>query len=366
MPTKSANDLRKQVGQLLILGFERTECDARLSRLLRDLRPGGVILFARNIADARQTHRLLKDCEATVGGPLFRCVDLEGGTVDRLREAIAPTPSAAEAAATGNRRLFRRHGRLLGEEARALGFNVDFAPVLDLRLPASQKVLGTRTASTEPARVVTYAREFLRGLNAAKVLGCGKHFPGLGAASLDSHFELPIIKKPWRRLWAEDLVPYRQLKNVPSFVMVAHAAFPAVTGNRTPASMSRKWIEDVLRKRIGYRGLIVSDDLEMGAAQAAGSIEDVAVAAVRAGADMFLVCRKEDLVRRAWEAVVHEAERDQRFALEVEQSAARVMARKRRARELRGLAPAPDRKKVEGLRRAVAGLWKQVHRELAL
>jgi beta-N-acetylhexosaminidase len=366
VPTQSANDLREQVGQLLILGFEGKECDARVRKLLTDLRPGGVILFTRNMVEARQTHRLLKDCEATVGSPIFRCVDLEGGTVDRLREVIAPAPSAAEVAATGDRKLFRRHGRLLGEEARALGFNVDFAPVLDLRLPASQKVLGTRTASTEPAKVSAYAREFLRGLSAAKVLGCGKHFPGLGAASLDSHFELPVIDKSWRKLWAEDLLPYRQLKTALSFVMVAHAAFPAVTGNRTPASLSRKWIVEVLCKKVGYRGLVVSDDLEMGGVQTAGSIEDVAVATLRAGADMFLVCRTEDLVRRAWEAVVREAERDRRFTLQVEQAGARLRARKQRAPELRGSAAAPDKKKVERLRRAVEGLRTQVHKELAL
>ncbi|HXE90408.1 MAG TPA: beta-N-acetylhexosaminidase [Terriglobales bacterium] len=364
MPTQSAHDLREQVGQLLICGFEGTECDARVRRLLTDLRPGGIILFTRNIADARQTHRLLKDCEATVGSPLFRCVDLEGGTVDRLREVIAPAPPAAEVAATGDRELFRRHGQLLGEEARALGFNVDFAPVLDLRLSPSQAVLGTRTASAEPAKVVAYAREFLRGLDEARVLGCGKHFPGLGAGSLDSHFELPVIEKSWRKLWAEDLVPYRQLKSVLPFVMVAHAAFPAVTGDRAPASLSRKWIEGVLRKKVGYRGLVVSDDLEMGGAQTAGSLEEVAVATLRAGADMFLVCRKEELVRRAWEAVVKEAERDSRFARRIEQAAARVQARKRRAPELGG--SAPDGKKVERLRRAVAGLRAQVHKELAL
>ena len=358
--------LRECVGQLLILGLEGTECDARLRRLLGDLRPGGVILFARNIVDAAQTHTLLKACQATVGAPLFRCVDLEGGTVDRLREVIAPAPSVAEVAATGDRKLFRRHGRILGEEARALGFNVDFAPVLDLGVPASQKVMGTRTASAEPAKVILYAHEFLRGLREAKVLGCGKHFPGLGAASLDSHFELPVVEKPWRKLWEEDLLPYRRLAREMPFVMVAHAAFPAVAGDQTPASLSKKWMKDVLRKRIGYRGLILSDDLEMGGALAAGAIEDVAVATIRAGADMFLVCRQEELVRRAWEAVLREAERDPRFARIVRQAARRVLARKRRTQELRGFAPAPDGKKVKRLRKAVEAFRARVQRSVVL
>src|SRR5262245_41540673 len=123
--------LRETVGQLLIMGFEGVELDASLRDLLTQIRPGGVILFARNIVEAGRTYALLRDCEQTVGQILFRCVDLEGGTVDRLRDLIGPAPSVAEVAATSDPRLFRRHGRILGEEARALGFNVDFAPVVD-------------------------------------------------------------------------------------------------------------------------------------------------------------------------------------------------------------------------------------------
>lgn len=348
------------------MGFEGTEATARVRRMLMALQPAGVILFARNIVEAAQTHALLKACQATGGVPLFRCVDLEGGTVDRLRDVVAPAPSVAEVAATGDRKLFRRHGRVLSEEARALGFNVNFAPVLDLGFAASQQVMGTRTASAQPAKVIAFARGFLRGLRDAKVLGCGKHFPGLGGATLDSHFELPVVEQPWRSLWEKDLLPYRQLHREMAFVMVAHAAFPAVTGDRTPASLSRKWMVDVLRRRIGYRGLILSDDLEMGGALAAGSIEDVAVATVRAGTDMFLVCRKEELVRRAWEAVVREAERDARFARRVKEAAARVIEKKKRAVELHGFAPAPDKKKVERLRRAVEALRARVQKEVAL
>ncbi len=153
---------------------------------------------------------------------------------------------------------------------------------------------------------MAYAREFLAGLRASKVLGCGKHFPGLGEGKLDSHHKLPIIQKPLKKLWAEDLFPYRALRAQLPMVMVSHAAYPAVTRNQTPASLSKTWITDILRKRIGYRNLIVSDDLEMGAVLSAASVGEAAVEHIRAGGDLCLICHREDYIttslRRAYQS----------------------------------------------------------------
>src|SRR5271154_56073 len=241
------------IGQLLIVGFDGTEMSPRLASLLRKIQPAGVILFARNIVGAEQTRTLLREGQKCVTAPLFTCVDLEGGTVDRFRNVIGPAPSPAEVFATGRRELFRKHGRVIGENCRALGFNVDFAPVLDLAYEASRSVLSSRAVSDDPKQVVIYAREFLRGLADAGVLGCGKHFPGLGEATLDTHHQLPSVDKPLRKMWEQDLAPYRILRRELPFVMVSHAAFPgatpAVTKDRTPASLSKKWITDVLRKK---------------------------------------------------------------------------------------------------------------------
>ena len=171
---------QKHLGQLLIVGFDGTEMTPRLSSLLTRLQPAGVILFARNIKSAEQTWQLLRDCQKCVSTPLFTCVDLEGGSVDRFREVLGPAPSAADVFATGDRKLFRKHGEVIGENCRALGFNVDFAPVLDLAFEASRSVMSSRVVSGESDETAAYAREFLAGLRAAGVLGCGKHFPGLG------------------------------------------------------------------------------------------------------------------------------------------------------------------------------------------
>ena len=353
------------IGQLLIIGFDGTEMSPHLASLLTTIQPAGVILFARNITGAEETHTLLRECQKRVATPLFTCVDLEGGTVDRFRNVLGSTPSPAEVFATGSRALFRKHGRVIGENCRALGFNVDFAPVLDLAYKASRSVMSSRVVSDDPKQVVAYAREFLRGLGDAGVLGCGKHFPGLGEATLDTHHELPSVDKPLRKLWDEDLVPYRSLslrRELP-FIMVSHAAFPAVTKQRTPASLSKKWITDILRKKIGYRGLICSDDLEMGGVLAAAAIEQaieqVTIGHIRAGGDLGLICHQEDFILRAHEALIREAERDGKFARRARESAGRVLAFKKKVFSQKSRArrhtPAPTSARVEKLTRQ---LWE--------
>ena len=318
------------IGQLLIIGFDGTELSPRLASLLTKIQPAGVILFARNIKTAAQTLTLLRECQKHASPPLFTCVDLEGGTVDRFRSAIGPSPSAAEVFATGSRALFRKHGRVIAENCRALGFNVDFAPVLDLAFEASRSVMSSRAVSDNPKQVVVYAREFLRGLTDAGVLGCGKHFPGLGEATLDTHHKLPSVEKPLRKLWQQDLVPYRRLRRELPMVMVSHAAFPAVTKEAIPASLSKQWITGVLRKKIGYTGLIVSDDLEMGAVQDFAPLEQSVVEHIRAGGDLALVCHKEEAVVRAHAALIREAERDPKFARRAQESARRILTFKKR------------------------------------
>jgi beta-N-acetylhexosaminidase len=344
------------IGQLLIIGFDGTGMSPRLASLLTKIQPAGVILFARNITGAEQTYTLLRECQKCVATPLFTCVDLEGGSVDRFRNVIGSAPSAAEVFATGSRALFRKHGRVIGENCRALGFNVDFAPVLDLAYEVSRSVLSSRAISDDPKQVVAYAREFLRGLGEAGVLGCGKHFPGLGEATLDTHHELPSVEKPLRKLWEQDLVPYRSLslrRELP-FVMVSHAAFPGVTKDRTPASLSKKWITDILRGTIGYRRLICSDDLEMGGVLAAAQIEQAMIMHIRAGGDLGLICHHENLILRAHEALVREAEHDNKFARRVRESAEHVLAFKKKYLPRRRTS-APASARVEKLTRQ---LWE--------
>jgi len=350
------------LGQLITLGFDGTAVSPTLRAMLTRIQPAGVILFARNIVEPQQTYKLLADCQACVKTKLFTCVDMEGGTVDRFRNALGNTPSAAEVYATRDRRLFRKHGKLIGESCHALGFNVDFAPVLDLAFEASRKVMSSRAVSDDPAKAAGYAKEFLAGLKASGVTGSLKHFPGLGEANLDTHHELPSVTKAWRKLWSEDLAPYRSLRRVAPMVMVGHAAYPAVTRERTPASLSKKWITEILKKKIGYRGLIVSDDLEMGGVLKAAPIEQAAIGHIRAGGDLCLICHVEEHVEKSFDALVAEAARDAKFAARCQESIRRVLAFKKKS-----LSPmvraVPTPAKVEGLRRQLWEFGEQVRLE---
>ena len=342
-------------GQLLVIGFDGTAVSPQLQEMLTRIRPAGVILFARNIVNAQQTYGLLKDCQDCIGGPILTMVDLEGGRVDRFRNVVGPAPAAAEVFATGEPRLFRRHGEIIGKICKALGFNTDLAPVLDLAFEASRAVMSSRAFSTDPSQVVLYARKFLAGLNEAKILAAGKHFPGLGEGNLDSHHDLPVIGKSSKNLWAEDLVPYRVMKRALPMVVVSHANYPAVTRDTLPASLSRFWITQILRKKIGYGGLIVSDDLEMGGVLKAAPVDRAALEFVRAGGDLCLICREASGIEKAFATLSREIERNPQFRRRAAESAKRLAAFKRKHARLLRMGPKPSEEKIARLSRQ---LWE--------
>jgi beta-N-acetylhexosaminidase len=325
-----------------------------------------VILFARNIKNASQTWRLLRDCQKCATTPLFTCVDLEGGSVDRFRDLLGPAPSPADVFATGDRKLFRMHGEIIGRNCRALGFNLDFAPVLDLAFEASRSVMDSRTVSDNPREAAAYAREFLAGLRSTGVLGCGKHFPGLGEGKLDSHHQLPLIDKPLKKLLAEDMLPYRTLRAQMPMVMVSHAAYPSVTKDRTPASLSKIWISDILRKRIGYRNLVISDDLEMGGVLAAAPIGEAAVKFIGAGGDLCLICHRENYIVEAYEHLEATAESDSKFARRAAEAVQRVLAFKKKSAKMLRRTAQPAATTVESLSRRLWEFGEQVRLEKLL
>ena len=310
---RSVRSVRHAAGSLLVVGISGMELTGLERAWLKLVRPAGVILYRRNIADARQTRALLAESMSYCNEAGLRCVDIEGGTVDRLRDAVAPMPSAQAVAQTGKVALMRRHGELIAKETLAFGFNTTLAPVLDLALPASAAVLGTRSVAPTAAGVIAYARAFLSGLAAHGVIGCGKHYPGLGGGPLDSHLETPAIDRSWPELWREDLMPYHELATELPMIMVSHATYPRTPGGDRPATASAYWITAILQKRIGYRGLIFSDDMEMGGMLKFLPIEEAAIAVVRAGIHLMEICHSPELILRGYESLIHEAERSVAF-----------------------------------------------------
>jgi beta-N-acetylhexosaminidase len=340
--------LRQAAGQVLVVGLEGTQLSAVETAWLRLLQPCGVILFRRNIESPAQTHALLR----SVVGPQLRCIDVEGGTVDRLRDSIAPMPSAFAVAATNEVALFEQHGTLIGQEVSMLGLNVTFAPVLDLRTPDSEPVMTTRVVG-DSRLAARYASSFLKGLKQQSVLGCGKHFPGLGSGQVDSHHATPVITKPLNLLWKEDLLPYRQLMKRLPMVMISHASYPAAVPE--PASISGYWIREVLIKELGYQGLIVSDDMEMGGILKYTGMPEAAIASIAAGTHIVEICRDPALIFTAYEALLREAESSPAFARLLRGAASKVKDIKTKP-----MPPAPTDTAVEKMRTAVERFREQV------
>jgi len=361
-----SQELRYAVGSLLVVGVEGGELTALERAWLKLVRPAGVILFRRNIADAKQTRALLADATQFCAPHWGRFVDVEGGTVDRLRDPLAPI-LAVEAVATVARRtgraaFARQHGNLIARAVKAFGFNASFAPVLDLGLPESRPVMGTRCAGATAAEVAGYAREFLAGLAAQGIAGCGKHFPGLGGGTRDSHLETPAIQRSWKQLWQEDLEPYRALSDELPMVMVNHAAYPATPGKKRPASVSKFWIGDVLRKRIGYRGIVLSDDLEMGGVAKFMPMAEAAVETVRVGTDLVLICHQPEPILAAFEALIVEGERSVAFR-KLLLARARESARKRANTFRAGMPPPLSQRQFGALRERIVRFGEIVAKE---
>jgi beta-N-acetylhexosaminidase len=307
-------DLRRDVGKLLWVGFEGTSVPSDLRRRIAAGEVGGVVLFARNVprdddgrADLRGLAALTRDLRAAAEGErLFIAVDQEGGRVQRVREPLTRWPpmlvfdqvpdGPAEA-------LAEAVGHALGREIAALGFDVDFAPVLDVHTNPSNPVIGDRAFATDPERVATRALAFARGLGRAGILPCGKHFPGHGDTSADSHLELPRLDHDLDRLRAVELVPFARAAaaGLP-LLMTAHVVFPALDPG-VPATLSRRVLHGLLREELGYRGAIVSDDLDMNAITDHINIEDAAVAAIEAGCNILLLCRDPANQQAAFEAL---------------------------------------------------------------
>ena len=349
--------LRHAVGNLLVVGLGGPELTSLERAWLRLVRPGGVILFKRNILNVAQTRTLLDEVTGFGAPHAVRCVDVEGGTVNRLRDALAPLSSAQAVgtaiARVGKPTLAREHGELIARAVKAFGFNTTLAPVVDLALPESTEVLGSRPPAFASADVITYARAYLAGLSAHGIMGCGKHFPGLGGASGDTHFVTPAIPRTWQQIWDEDLVPYRELHAAMPMVMMNHAAYPHTPGGNVPASASRFWITTILRKRIGYRGIILSDDLEMGGILKFLPVDEAAIEAVRAGSDLLEICHSAELILRSYEALLREGERSAAFRTLLLQRS-RDIQRKRVKAYAQGTSKPLTSSQFEHLREAVA------------
>jgi len=316
----------EQIGQFFFIGLPGTEVDAEARELIEEIKPGGIILFGRNVESPQQVRKLLDDSRALVPTPLLCGIDQEGGLVDRLREIFPPMPSARAIRKHGDLAGVRALGRITGELLRMLGLNINFAPVMSIITQARSQLtngLYSRSFGSSPGEVLGYTTVYMRGLQGTGVLGCLKHFPGIGAGTVDSHIEMPLVPLSRDDLLAQDLAPYIELfqreDDRVRVVMVSHGGFPFIDikkgttgGLIEPASISRGIVTKLLRQELGYDHLVVTDDLEMGAIAKQFEIEDASVKAFTAGEDMLLICATPETIRRGYQALL-KAAREKRF-----------------------------------------------------
>jgi beta-N-acetylhexosaminidase len=324
------SELYRRVARLFVVGFSGTSPDREVKSLIDD-GVGGVILFKRNVESPAQVAALVKSLKAHAGRPLLAAVDQEGGRVARLRGAPFTTlPPMREVGRTGDAGIAERIGRLLAFELRAMGFDQDYAPVLDVDTNPANPVIGDRSFSRDPAAVARMGVALARGLEAGGVASCGKHFPGHGDTSVDSHLGLPSLPHGLDRLRAVELEPFAAYARAQlASVMTAHVVFEALEPG-VPATMSRRVLTSLLREELGFTGVVVSDDLEMKAISDHFSVARAAVEGLKAGADQFLVCHHADVQRSAIDAVVRAVESGEVSQARLDTALARVDALMRR------------------------------------
>jgi beta-N-acetylhexosaminidase len=310
--------LEQQIGQFFFIGLPGTELDQETRALVTEVNPGGVIIFGRNVAEARQLRSLLDGVHELLPVPPLFGVDQEGGLVDRLRKIFTPMPSARTIRQHGDLAAARALGRVTGEVLRMLGFNLNFAPVMSIMTDDRDLLsngLYSRSFGRSPGEVLGYTTVYMRGLQGSGCLGCLKHFPGIGAGEVDSHEEMPVVRLSHDDLIAQDLAPYIELfqrrDDRVRCVMISHGGFPNIDireeitgGMLEPASLNYNIVTQLLREELGYQHLVVTDDLEMGAISRHCEIEEAVVKAFNAGEDMLLICASPDKIRRGYHALL--------------------------------------------------------------
>jgi beta-N-acetylhexosaminidase len=342
MPTS----LQRHIGQLVVAGFAGVSLPVELRAIAREFDLGGAILFARNVEAPLQVAEVAYDVKQLSDVPPWVSVDQEGGRVQRLRAPFTEWPALASLGRHGEPELTERFARALARELHCVGITLDYAPVLDVHTNAANPVIGDRALAEDPAEVARLGAVFIRAFQAEGVAACGKHFPGHGDTSLDSHLELPVVEHDPDRLRQVELQPFRAaIEAGVAAIMTAHVAYPALD-EAAPATLSRAVVTGLLRDEMGYDGLAVTDDLAMGAIAKHYAPVSAAVEAVAAGCDLVLLCEPDPAMQVAViEGLIHAIEDGSLPVPRVEEA----LARQRRARErfLRGddqwRPPTPER-----------------------
>lgn len=313
------------IGAKLVVGCPGAHATEDLIALLRATHAQSLIVFERNVVSSEQFTRLLRRLEEALGRRLVVLVDHEGGRVVRFSSGVTRFPDARTVGASHDAEAVERQGAVEAQELSRLGVRVNLAPCVDVVVEGSDPVIGERSYGRDPARVAKLAASRIRGLQSNGVAACAKHFPGLGAVPRDPHRELPTITLDWDVMERVHLAPFRAaIEAGVAMVMSSHVCYPALGDPPgLPATFSAGLIRELLRKRMGFAGLILTDDLEMGALGRFGTMGEVAVRATAAGHDLLLICSDLSRAREAFLSLRNSYNNNSLDRSELEKSAER-------------------------------------------
>ena len=286
--------LDEKIGQMLMIFYRKDTVDNILRDSLKTVKPGGFILFAENFTSYDQSLEFIKEVKSSSDIPMIISVDQEGGRVQRIKELsdkeVSIIPAMNYVGKMDDTELTKDIGKVIGEELRVFGINMDFAPVMDVWENKDNTVIGKKSFGNTPEFVSKHALALGEGLKETGIIPVYKHFPGHGNTSVDSHEDLPVVTKSKEELLKDDIIPFMDaIKNGEEVIMIGHLAVPSITGDNTPASLSRKIITDLLKNELGFKGLVITDALNMGALTNNYTQDEVYIKAINAGVDILLM-----------------------------------------------------------------------------
>ncbi len=305
-------NLREKIGNLFLIGIDGDELNEESINVIKTIQPGFIILFQRNVKTPGQLSELVHQIKKLAGREIVFAIDQEGGIVTRLENGFAISPGAMAIAATGNAENAYITGRILGEEMIKMGISWDLAPVVDINDNFMNPSLGVRSFGDIPEQVSLYSGKFYEGLRDSGVAGSAKHFPGKGSVSVDPHLDMPYLDKNYEQLSENEFVPFADIfnKGIES-VMVSHLYLPQIDKDKIPASISSNIMKGILKGKLGYDGILVSDDLTMGGVSNSCPVPEAAYRALMSGMDVIDICHKYENQLSSFEFLLKKAEEDE-------------------------------------------------------
>lgn len=345
----SSMSLEEKIGQMILAGIHGTVMDENAKKMIREGRVGGIILYANNITDLKGMVTLvntLKSANAGNSAPLFVSVDQEGGKVNRMPKEYHTLPSNGKVGKSRSTELAEDMGRLLARQLRSAGFNMDFAPDLDVNSNPNNPIIGDRSFAGTAEWVTKLGIAELKGFRSEGIIPVVKHYPGHGDTSVDSHLDLPVVNKTVDELKKLEWPPFEAaVREQAEAVMVAHILFPKLDPDK-PASLSQRIIGQELRGRLGYKGVVITDDLGMGAIKKHYELAGAAVSSVQAGTDILLVAHGYEDARLVFDTLLRSVKQGTITEVRIEESVYRILSLKARYKMNDGPIPVPDLTKL--------------------